>query len=380
MSKRAAGEGTIVKHASGLHAAAIRLENGKRKWVYGKTRKIVREKLEQLREDIRAGRDVGEPSQKVGDYLQHWLNTQARLRVRPKTFESYELNVRRLTPYLEKYRLDQLRPAHVQAALTAMLSDGKSPHTVRQAFGVLRVALRDASKQRLVGRPASEGVTPPKAQRAPIRTLDTAQIHRLLQEAGPDFVTLWLLLVTTGMRSGEALGLRWTDVDLPAGLLHVRQAVQRQKGMGLVFVDLKTDKSRRLIHLSPTLVQALEQAKWRQESRQRKLKAEWHDYKLVFPTAFGKPLDPSNVWRQLQQTLDRIGLPRMRVHELRHTAATYLLSVGTHPKVVQDLLGHSSITLTLNTYSDVVPALNRQIAEQMEALVSGSKLASHEAS
>lgn len=175
-------------------------------------------------------------------------------------------------------------------------------------------------------------------------------------------------MVTTGLRVGEATALRWEDIDLDAGAAMVRQTLHRQRGQGMVIGPPKTDRSRRRVYLATNVVVALRQRQWAQKEEALASGRSWAATELAFTTVEGTPFDPGYLLQELHCLLKRADLPTIRVHDLRHTAATYLLSTGTHPKVVQEMLGHSSITLTMDTYSHVLPAMHRQAASEMDAL------------
>jgi integrase len=203
-----------------------------------------------------------------------------------------------------------------------------------------------------------------------MQTLACEDVQALLRSTeGHHLQPLWLLLVTTGLRLGEATGLTWANVNLEAGTLAVRQALQRQRGKGFQFVEPKTGRSRRTVHLAPRVVTTLRQHRTRQKETYLRNGVPWSEKALVFSTRTARPLEPRNVRHSLRQALSNAGLPLVRVHDLRHTAASYLLSIGTHPKIVQELLGHSSVLLTLDTYSHVLPALHREVAAQMDKLI-----------
>lgn len=180
---------------------------------------------------------------------------------------------------------------------------------------------------------------------------------------------LYVLAVTTGMRQGELLGLRWQDVDLAAGRLVVRRALQRQNAAGLVFVEPRTARSRRTILLSQRATAALRDHRSRQLEQRLLAGSAWQDQDLLFCNGSGGPLDPSWQPATFYAELRRLGLPAIRFHDLRHTAATLLLGRGVHPKVVSEMLGHATITLTLDTYSHLVPALHAEAAAAMDDLL-----------
>jgi integrase len=179
---------------------------------------------------------------------------------------------------------------------------------------------------------------------------------------------LYVLALTTGMRQGELLGLRWSDIDWNAGTLAVRRALQWQRGIRLAFVEPKTARSRRKIHLSQTPLTALRAQKDRQAFDRHNTGSAWTDNALVFWNAVGEPLSPTNETKRFQRAGVAAGVPPIRFHDMRHTAATILLAKGVHVKVVSEMLGHSTITLTLDTYSHVIPAMHGDAAAAMDAV------------
>ena len=181
----------------------------------------------------------------------------------------------------------------------------------------------------------------------------------------------YTLALMRGMRAGALLGLQWGDVDLDAGHLTIRRAPQQQNSVGLVLVPPKTTKSRRRILLSQRTMDALRAHRDRQTFHRKQVGAEWRELDLVFPGAFGGPVDPSWSRQVFYAALDAAEMPRIRFHDLRHTAATLALTQGVHPKVVSDMLGHSSVGLTLDTYSHLLPAMHQQAASAMDAILAG---------
>ncbi len=368
MPKRGNGEGSIYRRKrDGRWVASVSIA-GKRKVRYGDSRREVREWLTAALRSQQQGLLMAGPAQTVEHYLNRWLEESVRTSVRPRTYESYDLNVRRLLPYLGKLRLSALGPAAIQASYAALLRRGLSRRSVGQVHAVLHTALRQALLWGLVARNSTEAVLVPRADRREMRTLTDDHL-RLLFDAteGSRLYALWVLLATTGLRLGEALGLTWPDIDFERGSLTVRRALQRlpKRLGGVVLVEPKTDRSRRTVYLAPGTVAAL--AEHRRRQVEEPLAA---SERFVFTGTTGRPLDASGVSGQFHEALARAGLPNVRVHDLRHTAATHLLTRGVHPKVVQELLGHSTISLTLDTYSHVAPALHAQVADHMEVLFS----------
>jgi integrase len=367
-SRRGHNEGTFYRRADGTWCGQLRVGNGQRLTYYGKTKAEVQQKLAKGRALHEAGRLSPNTRQSLGEYLDGWLSS-IKPSVRPKTFESYTLNVQRLNRHIGTVRLSSLTPAHIQGCYSLLHSDGLSPRSIEQAHTVLHGALERAVHLELLQRNPSDPVSVPRPQRSEMQTLSADQaLHLFRVTEGERFHALWVLLATTGLRLGEAMGLQWRDLDLETGRLVVQRALQRQKEAGLVFVEPKSRSSRRTVILSDAATKALREHHERQLETARLLESAWMSSDMVFTAALGGPVDPSAVNAYFNDALKRSGLPRIRVHDLRHTAASLLLAEGIHPKVVQEILGHSSISLTLGTYSHVLPSLHTEAAKKLDAL------------
>lgn len=370
MRRRANGEGTLYRRSDGRWGATVTLEDGGRKTFYGRNRREVQDRLKELEHQREQGLLIASADQLTGDFLARWLEDSVRNSVRPKTYDSYELNVRRLQPLIGSVRLGGLTPAHVQSAYGVLLRRGLSARSVHHAHAVLHKALKQAVLWNMIPRNPTDAASRPRPVRTEMKTLSEDEVRRLFEASEDDRLhALWVVLTTTGVRLGEALGLRWEDVDLTRGRITIRRALQRHRGKGLVFVEPKTQRSRRTIHLAHGTISALQRHK-RGVQAQERLHAgpAWQEHNLVFATEIGRPLDGGQVNARFHRALDGANLPDLRVHDLRHTAATLLLIQGVHPKIVQEMLGHSTITLTLDTYSHVAPALHAEVALKMEAL------------
>lgn len=244
-----------------------------------------------------------------------------------------------------------------------------SPRTVQYIYAVLRRALGQALKWNLVARNVATLVDPPRVRRPEVQPLSPEEARQLLTKVeGDRLAALYSVALALGLRQGEALGLRWRDVDLEAGTLAIRNALQRVDGK-LQFVDPKTSKSRRTVALPEVAVAALRTHRVRQYQERLVAGTRWHDTGLVFTTSIGSGLDGRNVTRQFQKLLKDLGLPRQRFHDLRHTCASLLLAQGVHPRVVMDILGHSQIKLTMDTYSHVIPQLQRDAAGRINEIL-----------
>jgi integrase len=278
----------------------------------------------------------------------------------------------RVVPRIGKRQLAKLTPLDLQSLYTELADAGLSTRSIGRTHRVLHHALDQAVKWNLLGRNPRDGATAPRTQRTEMKVLTPEQVRAFLSATVEHPAhALYTLAVTSGMRAGELLGLQWRDVDLDAGKLTVQRALQQQNSAGLVFVTPKTAKSRRMIHLSQRAIDALRTHRDRQTFQRHQVGAEWRDLDLVFPGPFGGPADPSWSRQVFYAALETAGMPRVRFHDLRHTAATLALMQGVHPKVVSDMLGHSTVGLTLDTYSHLLPAMHQQAAAAMDAILAG---------
>lgn len=374
MGKRGNGEGSISRRKDGgwmaqyvVHTA----EGRKRRTVYGKTRAEVAKKLNKALSDREDGLVFDAGNLKIEEYLERWLKDSVAGNVRSRTFSNYRMQVRRhITPALGGIQLKALSPAHVQGLYRQKLDSGLAPSSVRYIHAVLHRALKQALRWGLVPRNASEAVDLPKLVNAEVDAMTPAETRTFLEAArGDRFEALYVVAVTTGMRRGELLGLRWSDVTLDelATLRVARQLQRLRDGSGLQFVSPKSGKGR-TIRLAPRTVEALKAHRARQAEEKLRAGSLYEDGGLVFATEVGTPLEPSNVDRRsFKPLLEKAGLPDMRFHDLRHTCATVLLSEGVNPKFVQELLGHADIKMTLGTYSHFLPSMGDQTALAMES-------------
>jgi len=375
MARRGPNEGNIYLRADGRWVARLTVgyQGGKRvrKHFYGHSRREAQERLTRALRDAQQGLPVGiDERQTVAQYLTRWLEDAVRPSVRPRTYVTYAGYVRRyLIPELGRIPLAKLTPQQVQTMLNRKLADGLSARSVHHLRAVLRHALNQAVRWDQVPRNVAALVAPPHVPPYETPCLDPAEARAFLNAAASDrLAALYTVALAVGLRQGEALGLQWEDLDLDAGRLTVRHALQRVDGR-LILVEPKTRLSRRTIVLPPFAVAALHKHRKRQLSERLWAGARWQDHGFVFTSTIGTPLDGSNVTHRLQRLLREACLPKQRFHDLRHSAASLLLVQGVHPRVVMEMLGHSQISLTLNTYSHVIPSLQEDAAKRMEELL-----------
>ena len=271
-----------------------------------------------------------------------------------------------------RLKLKKLAPAHLAGYYQRRLAEGAAPASVNKEHVTLHKALDQAVKWRMVPRNAAEVVKAPRpTPREEMRTLSAEEARRLLEAArGDRLEALYVLALTTGMRQGELLALKWRDVDLENATLVVLCTITLSGGR-ILRGEPKTRKSRRTIRQSEASVRALRGHLDRQVGEIERLGDLYKDQGLVFASEVGSVMSPTNLRRRsFAPLLKRAGLPRVRFHDLRHTCATLLFGRNVHPKYVQELLGHSNVGITLDTYSHVIPGMGDQTARVMEDLLS----------
>jgi integrase len=381
MAKNGNSEGSIYPHKKNGKKVGYRgayvvhtAEGPKRRYVSGKTRDEVHDKLIEALGNRAQGLVFDAGSLTVGEYLTRWLKDSVRGTVRVSTYEVHRHMIEpHIVPALGRLKLKDLNPTHVRGIYREKLDAGLSAATVRKMHSILRKALKQAVLDGLIPRNVCEAVKPPKVERKEITPLNREQAKTLLEaanSAGDRLEALYVLAIHTGMREGELLGLKWEDVDLERGVLRLRRALVREGGK-VTLGDLKTPKSRRSVRLTRDAADALSAHLQRQLEEMERMGSLYQPGGLAFATESGTLINPSNLRnRSFKPLLKHAGLPDICFHDLRHTCATLLLSQGTHPKLVQELLGHATIAMTLDTYSHFLPSMGDQTVRAMEAALS----------
>jgi len=316
---------------------------------------------------ITAGRRIT-----TAEFLERWL--AGKHDIRPMTFKRYrDLVHLHIIPTVGSIPLERLSPQDVDAMLKAKSREGLSDRTVHHIRSCLRGALHKAEADGLVARNAAGLSTAWKVDAEEHSVLDPDQAKTLLTAArGHEHEALVTVALALGLRQGEALGLQWSDVDLDAPSLRVGRALQRLNGR-LQLVAPKTKLSRRMITLPTAVADALREHRVRQVQARLMAGSAWIDSDFVFTNRRGGPLQGGLVTESFQRLVEDAGLPRMRFHDLRHSCATLMLVQGVPARVVMETLGHSTITLTMNTYSHVMPSLKREAADAMDRILGGAK-------
>jgi integrase len=372
---RANGEGSVYRQKEGLWAASITVD-GKRRVFYGKTQREAKDKRGDFLQAVTRGVSVDAKKQTVEEFLVRWLEDSQKQSVRPRTYERYEEVVRlHIVPMLGKYQLQKLSPEHVQSLYARKLEAGFSETTVHHIHNVLHKALKTAMKWGLIPRNVCELVDAPRKARFEGQALTVEQARRLLVAArGHRMEALFHLELATGMRRGEIMGLKWQDINFEKGLLRVQRILSRVPsklpGKGYVEAEVKTAKSRRTIVVAPFALEMLKRHRERQAIERAAAGDAWEEHDYVFCTAIGTHLNPTrDILDVLKALLKEAGLPDIRFHDLRHSVASLLFEENMHPKVVQEILGHSNISITLDVYSHMLPTMQSDAPGRLDDLL-----------
>lgn len=390
-SKPSGRRGSVRQAANGTWFFIVDIGiNGERKQTRRRgfpTQKTAQAELTRVLGSLEQQSYVPPKRQTLGVFLTDiWLPSIEHT-VKPGTFESYRRNVRLHIAgrAIGHRQLQQVEPADLNG-LYATLMRGDEEHrrlsarSVAYVATILHRAFRDAVRwQALVRNPADAADPPRPGARPEMQTWTGAQLHTFLNHVATDRLSgAWRLLATTGMRRGEVLGLRWSDVDLDAGSLRITRTlittdVQRKGSPGFAWGTPKTKKGRRTVALDPASVTALRQHRTRQLEERMALGANYADEDLLVCKLDGTPLHPKNLSYKFGRAAQAAGLPQIRLHDLRHSHATLALRAGIHPRVVQERLGHANVSITLDTYSHVDLAMQTAAAKLVAALITGTE-------
>lgn len=359
--KRGSGEGSIFFDNRGHWVAEISLPGGKRRRKYGKTQAEVKQWLLAQREAFRDGLIVEDDKLTFGQFFTRYYQDVLTHSVQPKTLESYESMTRlHILPALSNYRLTAITAQMLQSLYSEKLKSGLSPRTVHYIHTLIHKALKQALKWGLVARNAADLVDKPSQKRKTPIVWSVDQVNRFLKQiSGHRWYPIYVLAIYCGLREGEILGLRVEDIDLLNRTLHVRQAIQYLIGKGLTTKEPKSSAGKRAVSIPGFAVAVLTDY----------LLLTQKGSGLIFTTGNNTPISARNLIRHFKSVIAEIELPDIRFHDLRHTHASLLLAAGVNPKVVQERLGHSSVTLTLSTYSHVLPGIQEAAADKFDGLL-----------
>jgi integrase len=376
VAKNGNGEGSIYPHRKNGKKVGYRgayvvhtTEGPKRRYVSGKDRDEVRRKLTEAMANRDKGIIYDDKNLTVGEYLDRWLSDSVRGTVRESTYSRDKyLVTNHIKPAIGRLKLKNVNALHLQGLYRERLDTGLSGSTVQKIHHVLHKALAQAVRWSLIPRNPADDVKAPTPTSKEMHPLSAPEARKLLTTArGDRLEALYVLAIHTGMRRGELLGLKWGDIELNSSTVRIRRSLTRiDNGRRLALGDTKNKKSRRTVRLTPRAVEALKRHRARQAEEKLKAGDLYRDQDLVFAGQGGGFINPSNLrQRSFAPLLKRAGLPQITFHDLRHTCASLLFQRNVHPKFVQELLGHASVAITLDTYSHMLPGMGGEAADAM---------------
>jgi integrase len=377
--------GHIVKRAEDSYSVVIRRgkdpNTGKylQSWFTVKgSAKDAEKRLTELLHQLDTGTFMKPGKTTVSEFLQRWLTDYAYANLAPRTAEGYETIIRQhLMPQLGHYTLTQLKPEHIQNYYAKTLAHGRcdgkgalSPLTVRHHHMALHNALKCAVKWGLLIRNPVDAIDAPRTTHTEMHVMSEEDLNKFLEGAkATPYYTLFYLALFTGMRRSELLALRWSDIDLPLCQLSVTRSIHRLKNREFIFRPPKTAKGRRTISLSPSTALILKEHRQTQQTLRLLQGLNLHEEDLVFSKEDRGPISPNVVTCGWIRLAKRVGMAGIRLHDARHTHASLMLKQGVHPKIVQERLGHSTIAITLDTYSHVAPGLQQAAANRFDSIL-----------
>jgi integrase len=370
--RRDAGDGAVFHRGDGRWVARLKLpEGGGWRYFYGKDRAAAKARLTAALRAVEDGRPLPDQRQTFGAHLEQWVNALPSASIKPSTCRYYTRYVRYhlLTSDLARKPLARLEPADLRQLYADKLASGLSSTSVHHLHATIHVALNQALDDGKVARNVAALIgrtNRPKVRSREMTTIaDGDQPARFLDAAHGRLEALLVVAITTGMRQGELRALRWKDVDLDRGVLAVTGSVTGTARAAMTIGTPKSGKTRS-VALGAITVTALREHRRRQVEEQLLIGSERKDQGLVFCTEFGEFLPTNTMVLLLHRVLARAGLPRIRFHDLRHTAATLMLANGVHPKIVSEMLGHSTTAITLDLYSHVSPHMQQTAAATID--------------
>lgn len=326
--------------------------------------------IRSMKSELDKGYDYKGSSLLLNEYLSGWLENHS-LTLRPKTAHQYRAVINNhILPAMGDKKIRDLRLLQIEGYYSSLLQKGLGPRTVRVVHNILHSALDKAVKYGLLIFNPTHGASLPRYSHGEMVVLDSYQVTQFLVSAqsSPNYA-FFHLAITTGMRMGELFGLKWSDIQWNAGVLHVQRQKQYVPGQGCSFIEPKTNAGKRTIKLGEGSLDVLRRHKVHQTEQQKVVGERWRNLDLVFCSSVGSPGDASNIRVDFNRILDMAGLPRMRFHDLRHTAASLLLNNKIPVIVVSNLLGHSKPSVTLDIYAHVFHDMQGEAAEVMDKLV-----------
>jgi integrase len=369
VKKRGNNEGSIYKRPNGTWSVQVTLQ-GRRLSNTFKSQRECQEWLKKIRGQIDDGMSYASTKVSLGDFLSGWLVSTKTSKAH-STWQHYEQLIRTyIIPYLGKVTARDLRPEHIQAFYNNLFDKQVGVHTIRKIHITLHNALQQAVKTGMIGRNPASFAQPPKEPATEMGILNESQASQFLVAAQDHrWEALFHLAVISGMRQMELLGLKWSDLDWNRQTLKIERQLLRTNGQGVKFTTPKTRYGRRSIVLGRKTIEIIRKHYERQQTDRLSTGDEWQEYGLIFSTSIGTPIHPRNLLRTFKKLLQDAGLPPIRFHDLRHTAASLLLNQGIPVITVSRRLGHAKASITLDVYGHLIPSMQSEVAEMIDDLV-----------
>jgi len=370
--KRSHNEGSIYPRSNGKWRAQVSID-GRRLSFAADTKKEGLAWILETKNQMDKGLTFKGAEMNLGEFLAEWLNTVSSSSSKG-THITYSWTVRKhILPYIGDVNLMDLRPDRIQRFYHHLQKEGSSNHAVHVTHKTLRVAMNHAVKLGLLGRNPCSGTTPPKPEQTEMKFYDDHQVKQLLKtakEIGDRFYPFYFLAIHTGMRLSEIIGLKWEDVNWDLSTLQVKRQVMHLKGGSYIFTEVKSRSGNRTIILGTQALELLKVHRREQQILISSVGEKWVDLDLVFPSYVGTPVTGSNIRRAFRRLLKASGLPKIRFHDLRHTAASLMLNHGIPVLIVSKRLGHSKPSITIDVYGHLIPSQQAEAAQLMDNLMS----------
>ena len=368
---RAHNEGSIYQRSNAKWRAQVSID-GRRLSFTAQTKKEGLAWMLETKNQIGKGLTFRGAGTTLEEFLDEWLRTVSSSSSKSTHF-TYSWTVqKRIIPYIGNVKLMDLRPDRMQRFYVHLQKEGLSNHAVAVTHKTIRVAMNHAIKLGLIGRNPCAGTTPPKPEQTEMKFYDDRQVKSLLKTAKDiedRFYPLYYLAIHTGMRQAELIGLKWEDVDWNLSTIQVKRQVRHFKGASYTFLEPKSKSGTRTIILGKQALEILKNHKREQEMLINSAGEDWTCLDLVFPSGAGTPITASNIRRAFRKLLAVSGLPKIRFHDLRHTAASLMLNHGIPVLIVSNRLGHSKPSITIDVYGHLIPSRQEEAAHLMDNLM-----------
>jgi integrase len=367
--RRANNEGTLYRRKDGLWCAQVSLD-GRRLTKYGKTQRECHDWIKETLAKIDSGMTYGSIHIALESFISSWLNGKKLSRRERTVFQYRKIAENYILPRLGKMRIQDIRPVHIQRMYSTFKESGTGARTLQLVHTVLHDAFNQAVRQGVLLHNPADAVERPRWEHKEFKIFTEDEVRQfLLATAGHRHEALFYLALTTGMREGELLGLKWSDLDWGKGVLNIQRQLQRIERKGLFFVPPKTKAGRRQIKLGQGMLDRLAEHRKRQDREREEAGSQWQENDLIFPSSIGTPFEGHRIWDEFKELLMKAGLPDMRFHDLRHTALSLLMDMGIAVTTVQQRAGHSKASVTTDIYGHSMSRSQEKAAEQIEELI-----------